>query len=258
MILATHTAGDLEAQYGKRYEFIIYANKGRAPFNPEMPRYDDIWKYNKVTGEKQIHQNQKPTDLLSRIIRQHTREGDLILDAFAGSCSTPVAAYRLQRDYIAFEISPTEYADVRRFVKFAFVAFRVRLYNTGICTQCCLQFRGNDVFYRVECGELQHFREPCRVCGDKRTLTINGITFACPHCNTEKTTISVAPYIVRRYRVNAIKEAALDYEWKLGDRYVHFRFYRKVGHGYADGSCIACACSMLCSCASVIASAYSG
>ena len=92
-----------------------------------------------------------------------------------------------------------------------------------------------DIFYRVECGELQHFREPCRVCGDKRTLTINGITFACPHCNTEKTTISVAPYIVRRYRVNVIKEAALDYEWKLGDRYVYFRFYRKVGHGYADG-----------------------
>lgn len=106
-----HTAGDLDAQYGKRYEIIIYANKGRAPFNPEMPRYDDIWKYNKVTGEKQIHQNQKPTDLLSRIIRQHTREGDLILDAFAGSCSTAIAAYRLQRDYIAFEISPTEYAD---------------------------------------------------------------------------------------------------------------------------------------------------
>ena len=26
-----HTAGDLGAQYGKRYEFIIYANKGRAP-----------------------------------------------------------------------------------------------------------------------------------------------------------------------------------------------------------------------------------
>lgn len=26
------TAGDLEAQYGKQYEFIIYANKGRAPF----------------------------------------------------------------------------------------------------------------------------------------------------------------------------------------------------------------------------------
>ncbi len=105
-----HTAGDLEAQYGKRYEFIIYANKGRAPFNPDVPRYEDIWKFNKVSGKTQIHQNQKPTDLLSRIILQHTREGNLILDPFGGSCATAVAAYRLQRDYILFEIDPDEYA----------------------------------------------------------------------------------------------------------------------------------------------------
>lgn len=51
----------------------------------------------------------------------------------------------------------------------------------------------------------------------------------------EKTTISVAPYIVRRYRVNVIKKEALDHEWKTGDSYVHFRLYRKVGRGYASG-----------------------
>lgn len=101
--------GDLEAQYGKRYEFIIYANKGRAKFNPDMPRYEDIWKFARVTGKEQIHQNQKPTDLLSRIINQHTRRGDLVLDPFAGSGSTAVAAYRLQRDYIGFEIDDEYY-----------------------------------------------------------------------------------------------------------------------------------------------------
>lgn len=90
-----------------------------------------------------------------------------------------------------------------------------------------------DVFYRIERGTAQHFREPCRVCGDKRKLTINGVTFDCPYCNKEKTTISVAPYIVRRYRVNVMKEEALDHEWKAGNRYVHFRFYRKVGRGYS-------------------------
>lgn len=104
-----HTAGDLEAQYGKRYEFIIYANKGRAKFNPDVPRYEDIWKFARVTGKEQIHQNQKPTDLLSRIINQHTRRGDLVLDPFAGSGSTAVAAYRLQRDYIGFEIDDEYY-----------------------------------------------------------------------------------------------------------------------------------------------------
>lgn len=104
-----HTAGDLEAQYGKRYEFIIYANKGRAPFQPDTPRLEDIWRFPKVAGKEQIHQNQKPTNLLSQIINQHTKEGDLILDPFAGSCSTAVAAYRLKRDYIGFEIDPVEY-----------------------------------------------------------------------------------------------------------------------------------------------------
>lgn len=73
-----HTAGDLGAQYGKRYEFIIYANKGRAPFQPDMPRLEDIWHFPKVAGKEQIHQNQKPTNLLSQIINQHTKEGDLI------------------------------------------------------------------------------------------------------------------------------------------------------------------------------------
>lgn len=110
-----HTAGDLEAQYGKRYEFIIYANKGRAKFNPDVPRYDDIWTYARVTGNEQIHQNQKPIPLLMRIITQHTKPHDLILDPFMGSCSTAVAAHKLQRDFVGFELDKDEYdAGVKR------------------------------------------------------------------------------------------------------------------------------------------------
>ena len=104
-----HTAGDLEAQYGKRYEFIIYANKGRAKFNTDKPRYDDIWYFPRVSGEKQIHQNQKPVDLISRIIVQHTKSNDLILDAFMGSCTTAVAAYQLGRKFIGFETDDEYY-----------------------------------------------------------------------------------------------------------------------------------------------------
>ena len=115
IVVLFDTAGDLGAQYGKRYEFIIYANKGRAPFNPDVPRYDDVWAFPRVTGNEQIHQNQKPTDLLSRIIRQHTRERELILDPFMGSFATAVAAYKLQRDFIGFEIDKDEYdAGVKR------------------------------------------------------------------------------------------------------------------------------------------------
>lgn len=98
------TAGDLEAQYGKQYEFIIYANKGRAKFNDGAKRYSDIWRFSRVAGNEQIHQNQKPIDLLSRMINQQTGEGDLILDPFMGSGTTAVACHKLNRRYIGFEL----------------------------------------------------------------------------------------------------------------------------------------------------------
>ena len=99
-----HTAGDLEAQYGKRYEFIIYANKGRAVFNDDAKRLADIWCVARITGNEQIHQNQKPTNLISRIINQHTKPNDLILDPFMGSFTTAVCCHRLQRHFIGAEL----------------------------------------------------------------------------------------------------------------------------------------------------------
>ena len=99
-----HTAGDLEAQYGKRYEFIIYANKGRAVFNDDAKRLADIWCVARITGSEQIHQNQKPTSLISRIINQHTKPNDLILDPFMGSFTTAVCCHRLQRHFIGAEL----------------------------------------------------------------------------------------------------------------------------------------------------------
>ncbi len=99
-----HTAGDLQAQYGKRYEFIIYANKGRALFNAGVNRDVDIWRVPRVAGNEQIHQNQKPIDLISKILNIHSKQGDLILDPFMGSGTTAVVCHKLQRNYMGFEI----------------------------------------------------------------------------------------------------------------------------------------------------------
>ena len=55
-------------------------------------------------GEEQIHQNQKPTNLISRIINQHTKPNDLILDPFMGSFTTAVCCHRLQRHFIGAEL----------------------------------------------------------------------------------------------------------------------------------------------------------
>lgn len=48
-----HTAGDLEAQFGKQYEMIILANKGRKKFNGE--RLTDVWDFKRVSSDELLH-----------------------------------------------------------------------------------------------------------------------------------------------------------------------------------------------------------
>lgn len=50
------------------------------------------------------HPTCKPTNIIDKHIRHSTKEGDIILDPFAGSCSTCVSAKNNKRHYIAFEI----------------------------------------------------------------------------------------------------------------------------------------------------------
>ena len=54
---------------------------------------------------------QKPVELLKRIIRASTSEGDLILDPFCGSSTTGVACKQLDRKYIGID-NVKEYLDL--------------------------------------------------------------------------------------------------------------------------------------------------
>lgn len=99
-----HTAGDLEAQFGKKYELLLLGNKGRALFNGE--RITDVWNYDRVVGNEQQHQNQKPIDLLTQCIQKHSKKGEVVFDGFMGSGSTGVAAIRQERNFIGIEIEP--------------------------------------------------------------------------------------------------------------------------------------------------------
>lgn len=105
------TAGDLKAQYGKQYEMIIYANKGRSFINGK--RLSDIWAFNRIVGNEQIHQNQKPLKLIELMINKSSNENDIILDCFAGSGTTGVACENLNRNSILMEQEP-EYCQIIR------------------------------------------------------------------------------------------------------------------------------------------------
>ena len=97
-----HTAGDLQAQFGKQYEILFLFNKGRCKFNGK--RLTDVWYFDRIAGKKQLHQNEKPLELIKQCILKHSLEGNIVFDGFAGSGTTAVAAKQLNRHFIGFEL----------------------------------------------------------------------------------------------------------------------------------------------------------
>lgn len=55
--------------------------------------------------EQSLHPHMKPLALMERLIRNHTKVGDVIIDPFMGSGTTGVAALRSGRKFIGVEIS---------------------------------------------------------------------------------------------------------------------------------------------------------
>ena len=102
-----HTAGDLTGAYGKKTEFIIYASKGRHELNGN--RDVDTLFYDRVVGNNQVHQNQKPIDLLEFLINKSSNFGETVLDCFMGSGSTGVACLQTNRNFIGIELDEKYY-----------------------------------------------------------------------------------------------------------------------------------------------------
>ena len=57
-----------------------------------------------------LHPTQKPVEALLQPIAVYTASGDVILDPFARSGTTAVAAKQLQQRYIAIEMEPQHHA----------------------------------------------------------------------------------------------------------------------------------------------------
>ena len=78
----------------------------------------DTWYFSRVCGTFKEragwHGCQMPEQLLGRIIRTSSNEGDLVLDPFVGSGTTPAVAKKLNRRFLGFEISPEYTEQVRR------------------------------------------------------------------------------------------------------------------------------------------------
>ena len=125
-------------RFGKHYQIIVYATNGerarvfhRLKIKPPKPphyKYDytngrfltDVWDdIREMTSGyfagtealrnnqgNRCHKQQSPLALLTRIILSSTKVGDTILDPFAGTGTTLIAARQLTRHCVGIEIDP--------------------------------------------------------------------------------------------------------------------------------------------------------
>lgn len=63
--------------------------------------------------ENKLHPTQKPLALMEWIIKNYSKEGELIFDPFMGSGTTGIATLKLQRRFIGIEINP-EYFEITK------------------------------------------------------------------------------------------------------------------------------------------------
>lgn len=99
-LVFTKTYASKSAFVGYQHESAYLLAKGRPPL-PAKPLPDVMpWQY---TGNRH-HPTEKPVSVLQPLIETFTKPGDLVLDPFAGSGSTCVAADQSGRRWIGIEL----------------------------------------------------------------------------------------------------------------------------------------------------------
>jgi DNA modification methylase len=117
--------GSTNKRFCSRYEYVFFFTKHKTKYtfnlddvkipalNYRPDRYKsqlknptDVWKISLVSGnspERTEHPAQYPEELIERIIKTGTNEGELVLDPFMGSGTTAVVAKRLGRNFVGYE-----------------------------------------------------------------------------------------------------------------------------------------------------------
>lgn len=95
--------------YMQQLEFILMLRKGAARNVNDMGVSNCLSCPNIIGKGKDQHPTAKPIALMEVLIKQSSNVGDVVLDPFAGGGSTLIAAKRLERQYIGFEIDKQYY-----------------------------------------------------------------------------------------------------------------------------------------------------
>ena len=86
---------------------VLGVKKSKPTFHSE---YDNgIYRYPICQDKGRFHPTQKPLALIADLINKHSNEGETVLDCFAGSCTTGVAAVLNNRQFIGCELDAEYY-----------------------------------------------------------------------------------------------------------------------------------------------------
>lgn len=97
--------------YRSTIEEAVWFSKGKQYTFNFGAQADMLQVYEGPIGKKKTnHPTEKYTWMVEPLIRNHTKPGDVVLDAFAGSATTLVVAQQHNRSAIGFEKSPAMYA----------------------------------------------------------------------------------------------------------------------------------------------------
>lgn len=88
--------------YSRFVEMIFVYNVTTWNCNRHWSQYTNV--FTDLVDDAKLHPYRKPPSLIERLIRNHTNEGDIILDPFAGSFVVSNTAERLNRKCISIEI----------------------------------------------------------------------------------------------------------------------------------------------------------
>lgn len=98
--------------YMSQFEYILFFRKGKGVKINNCSQGDILSVPNKKTKDdkgKNLHDTQKPVELMEILIANSSKEGELVLDPFAGLFTTAIACKRLNRKFIGCEIDKQYY-----------------------------------------------------------------------------------------------------------------------------------------------------
>jgi DNA modification methylase len=98
----------------ERVPSVVNGKFNKTKFNGDGKNPGDVWgdikqltyKSKELVSREALNTIQKPEQLIERLVKASSVEGDIVLDPFAGVGTCPVVCRRLGRRYIAFESNP--------------------------------------------------------------------------------------------------------------------------------------------------------